>query len=163
MVKTRVGQKLLRRTKKFWKIPHPASVGWMDDTGLKQFKLGGLMSLGKVSQVVLKPKGSSRTTRLRGSWEPFSDAAGKRILVLGSRKVQLPWRLVGTATETWYTPTPALEKLGTHKANTMWRHQHTEDGGTPPAIYADRGGKVDLNSNFVYGRGTYSVTDWIRK
>lgn len=155
------GKMAERRFRKFWKIPHSTRISWFDDKALKRLKLGALVGMGKSDRVVLKTARGKQT--LRGSWRPFSDAKGKRILLLSKRKIQLPFKMVGRAAETWYYATKEINKAGSHKANTMWRHLHTDAGGKPPLIYADRNGKVDRNSNFVYGRGTYSVTDWIRR
>lgn len=151
-----------RRFKKFWKTD-PVSVKKFDDSAVKHLKLGGLVSMGKSDRVVLRLNGKAKTTTLRGKWEPYTDADGKRILILSGRKIQGPLKAVGVAPETWYMASPRIEAAGTHKAKVLWRHKHTDDGGRPPLVYADRNGKIDRNSNFIYARGTYTVTDWIRR
>lgn len=163
------GKSLLRRTRRFWNVPFPPAVSFLTGSkehALRSMGIRGLMSMGRSDRVVIrasKTKKRSATKTLRGKWKPYADVGGKRIILLSGKKIQLPFVKVGVAPETWYFPTKAMEALGTDKARTMWRHLHTDDGGKPPDLYADRGGKIDRNSNFVYGRGTYSVTDWIRR
>lgn len=160
--RTAAGKKGLRRLRKFWKA-EPTFVGKFDDQALKKFNLGALVSMGRSNRVVLKLKGASKTETLRGKWQPYTDANGRRILILTGRKIKPPFREIGVAPETWYYPSKAMEQAGTHKGQTMWRHLHTDDGGKPPRVFADRNGKIDKDSNFVYAKGTYSVTDWIRR
>ena len=161
--RTAGGKKGDRRFRKFWKVPAASRISWFDDRPLKKLRLGALVGMGKSGKVVLRLAGQAKNRTLRGKWTPYTDASGKRILILSGRPIKGPFKKIGVAPETWYTPTKATERAGTHKAKAMWRHLHTDDGGKPPVVYADRNGKVDRHSNFVYGRGTYSVTDWIRR
>ena len=168
LMSSATGKSLLRRTRKFWNVPFPPAVSYLTgekERALRSLGIRGLMSMGRSDRVVIRAAKKKRapTKILRGKWKPYADVSGRRILMLSGKAIKLPFVKVGVAPETWYFPTKAMEALGTDKARTMWRHLHTDDGGKPPDLYADRGGKIDRNSNFVYGRGTYSVTDWIRR
>lgn len=159
-----VSVKLRRRFKRFWGV-EPTAMKRFNEKPLRSLipHLRGLVSMGRSDRVVLRLDGAPGVRTLRGKWTPYTDQSGKRILILSGAKIRPPFKKIGTAPETWYYATPSMEMSGTHKKRTMWRHKHTDDGGKPPVVFVDRNGKVDRRSNFVYGPGTYTVTDWIRR
>ena len=67
-------------------------------------------------------------------------------------------------------PPKDIEAAGTHKAGFHWKHIHGAKDGKNiplgelkwPKVYADRNGKVDSQSNFVYGSTKHGkITDWM--
>ncbi len=125
-----------------------------------------MVGMGRTPEAYLRtaPKGvRGEKTKLGGKWIVACDTSGRHILILSGKKIKGALRFVGYAPETHYIPTDDVERAGTHKAGKHWRHLHSDDGGKFPKVYADRNGKLDKDSNLVYAKGTYSVTDWIRR
>lgn len=169
--KTAAGQKTVRLFKKFWKIKCPPSVKLLPGSG----PVVPLMGMGTTDAVYLSSgdKGQRGKTRrvVKGSWTVASDSTGKHVLLLTKRPIQGPLKPVGYAPETHYIPPADVESAGTHKKGFHWRHIHgidDEKKGIPkdklhwPRVFADRGGKVDEHSNFVYGSTpTAKISDWM--
>ncbi len=172
VIKTKAGKKVAKRFKQFWKIPCPPSV---------QLIKGGpkatipLVGMGYTNEVHLstgdKGECGNKKKVLRGQWTVATEKDGKQVLLLSKRPMSGKLKQVGFAPETHYIPPADVEAAGTHKANTHWRHIHGIDDnkeGIPksklkwPPVFADRDGKVDKDSNFVYGKTpTAKITEWM--
>jgi hypothetical protein len=156
--KSAEGQKALARYKKFWGIM-PTNIRVIEMPGPKSQKkfLVGMGRAGKGGKIQLKNGG---TTSAKGAKWVATDANGKRIFLLSGNDSNAPkaeLREIGKVEETHYVPTVAQEKAGTFKKNKYWVHRHDDDNGKFPTVYQDQAG------NYVYGPGTYTVTDWIRR
>lgn len=152
------GRKAIARYKKFWGIM-PTNIRVIEMPGPKSKKkfLVGMGRAGKGGKIQGK---DGRTTNAKGAKWVATDADGKQIFLLSGKdshasKAEL--REIGKVEETHYVPTVAQEKAGTFKKNKYWVHRHDDDNGKFPKVYVDQAG------NYVYGPGTYSVTDWIRR
>lgn len=155
---TAEGRKALARYRKFWGIPFPPEIKFLELPGPKS-KTKILVGMGKSG------KGGKLTDGKR-DWTPkgtkyvATDASGRRIFLLtgkNSKSAEARLRKVGWAKETHYVPTSRQERAGTFKEGKYWVHRHDDDGGKYPEVYRDAAG------NYVYGPGTYTVTDWIRR
>ncbi len=171
----RAPKAIKQRYKKFWKIAGPPSVKTLPGNlpGLKG--TNWLVGLGytKVALLSSGDKGvkGSKKRKVHGRWHVTTDGKGKQIFLLSGNPVSGPLKQVGYAHETHYIPSADIEKAGTHKAGTYWRHIHGVDDekrGVPksklkyPPVFADRNGKVDAKSNFFYGKTPLGkVTDWM--
>jgi hypothetical protein len=156
---TAEGRKALARYRKFWGIPYPTDIRIIDLPGPKT-KTKFLVGMGRAGKGGKIQKKDGGTTRAKGAKIAAVDASGKQIFLLSGRNSTAPEQKlteVGVAEETHYVPTGTMEKAGTFKKNKYWVHRHDDDGGRFPKVYKDQAG------NYVYGRGTYSVTDWIRR
>ena len=102
---------------------------------------------------------SKRIVRKRHSALLATDPAGKRMFIIGRRGLPKKPKLTfaGWVPKTEYIPSKDLERSGTPKKYKHWVHSHEDDHGKWPKVYKDQ------NGNYHYGRGTYRVTDWIRK
>lgn len=177
-VKTSEGRKVAKLFKEFWKIPYPPEIKFIP--GGPKGKTVFLMGMGTAPEVHLSAsnKGEKRSnpgkarTVVKGKWIIASDSSGRHVLILNqNRPIQKPFKFVGYAPETNYIPTPDIEAAGTHKKGKWWRHIHGENDSTKqfaehklkwPAVFADRNGKVDRNSNFMYGRTpSAKIRDWM--
>ena len=167
------GAAVAKLFRKFWKIPCPPSIKMISGPGKKVVPLVGM---GYTRGVYLsdknKGKRGGRKHVLHGHWTVATEKTGRHVLLLRKRPIQGKLVPVGYAPETHYIPPQDVERAGTHKAGLEWRHRHGRDdskGSNPPSsklqwpmVYADRGGKVDGNSNFVYGKTpTAKITDWM--
>ena len=159
---TREGQQTQRRFRRFWKIPVPPRITYMPN-GIDDMTL--LVGMGFTPEVHLADSRKKNANRrvIKGRWTVATDSSGRYILLLSGRKPKPPFVEVGYAPETNYIATKDLEQAGTFKRWSHWKHKHTDAGGKYPVVLADGGGKVNAKTNFFYGRGTYSVTDWIRR
>lgn len=173
LVKTRSGQKVARLFKAFWKLPCPPTVKLMEGGPRgKTVPISG-MGYSKVAHLSTKDRGQhgGKKTVIRGHWTVATEETGRHVLMLSSRPISGKWKAVGFAPETHYIPYDDLERAGTHKKGLEWRHRHGVDDmkkGIPktklhwPVVYADRGGKVDSASNFLYGKTpTAKISDWM--
>lgn len=172
LLKTNTGKQVARRFQKFWKIKCPPSIQMIKGGGSK---ITPLVGMGYTHEVHISDGDKGQRGRknkvVRGRWTVCTEKSGKQVLLLTNRPLQPPLKEVGYAPETHYVPTPDVEKAGTHKAGSHWRHKHGEDDehkGIPrkllhfPKVYADRNGKVDGKSNFVYGKTPKGkITDWM--
>jgi len=152
------GRKALARYKKFWGIM-PTQIKVIKMPGPKS-KTKYLVGMGRTGQggKIIKADGSK--TKAKGVRWAATDAAGKRIFLLSGRDSDAghaELQDVGHAEETHYVPTNAQEDAGTFKKDKYWVHRHDDDGGKFPAVSKDQAG------NYIYGPGTYRVTDWIRR
>jgi hypothetical protein len=150
------GRKALARYKKFWGIMPTGITEVEVPWGEGETVLVGMGKAGKGK--IRLPSG--RTVGAKGSKTVACDASGRRIVLLSGRnkkggKARL--HEVGVAEETHYVPTPAMENAKTFKKGAYWVHRHDDDGGRFPKVFKDQAG------NYVYGKGTYTVTDWIRR
>lgn len=170
VTKTRDGKAVLARFKQFWKIKCPPSVKLIG---------GGpttvpLMGMGHTNQVHIsngnKGERGKKTKIVRGRWEVATEKSGKHVILLGKRPMTGSLKFVGYAPVTFYIPPPDIEKAGTHKKGFVWKHKHGEADGKKvngkklvwPKVYADRDGKVDGSSNFVYGSTPMGkITTWM--
>jgi len=171
--KTQAGRKVAKLFKEFWKVPCPPSIKLLP--GGPKGKTIPLVGMGYTLVVHLssKDKGERGGTKrvLKGRWHVATEGTGRQVLLLSTRPISGKWGFVGFAPETHYIPPPDVEAAGTHKAGLEWRHRHGKDDkkqGIPPAklhwpkVYADRGGKTDANSNFLYGTTpTARISDWM--
>jgi hypothetical protein len=151
------GKKALARFKKFWGImPTRIRVVKLPGPSNKVEVLVGMGRAGKGGKI-LTPAGARAA---KGAKFVATDADGKRIMLLSGRNssdTRQRLRPVGLVEETHYVPTDDQEDAGTFKRNKYWVHRHDDDGGKFPPVYQDQAG------NYVYGPGTYRVTDWIRR
>ncbi len=170
-IKTSDGKRVAKRFKQFWKLPGPPSV--------KKIQGGPkgiipLMGMGHTDQVHIstgnKGERNKKTKVLKGRWNVATEKSGKHVLLLSSRPMSGGLKFVGYAPITYYIPPKDVEAAGTHKAGFVWKHVHGQADGknipknelTWPKVFADRDGKVDSSSNFVYGstkRG--KITTWM--
>ncbi len=170
MTATPAGKQVAARFKRFWKVPCPPSIKVLKG-GKGTIPLVGMGTTNQV-HIATKQKGShgNKTRILKGKWTVTCDASGKHVLVLGSRPMSGALKSVGFVPVTFYVPHADIEKAGTHKKDFIWKHQHGEKDGRNipvnelvwPEVFADRGGKVDSSSNFVYGSTKWGkITDWM--
>jgi hypothetical protein len=156
---TAEGRKALARFRKFTGLPFPTDIRVIDMPGVgnKNKYLVGMGTAGKGGKIQTL---DGKTIRAKGAKWVATDASGKRIYLLtgkNSKSKSKRLRKVGKVEETHYVPTAKQEKAGTFKKGKYWVHRHDDDGGRFPDVYVDDAG------NYIYGRGTYSVTDWIRR
>lgn len=171
VIKTKAGQETAKRFKQFWKIPCPPSVKGIPGGPKTTIPL---MGMGTTDKVVLssgnKGEHGKRERTIKGNWNVASDKTGKHVLMLGKRPMSGGLKFVGYAPVTFYIPPADVERAGTHKKGFVWKHKHGEADGTKiprnelewPKVYADRDGKVDSSSNFVYGKTKHGkITTWM--
>lgn len=170
--KTRDGKQVAKRFKQFWKIGGPPSVKKIPG-GPK--KLIPLMSMGNNNAVHISSgnKGDvgKKTRIIKGKWYAATDATGKHVILLSKKRpMSGGLKFVGYAPITFYIPPKDIEAAGTHKAGFIWKHQHGAKDGKNiplnelewPKVFADRNGKVDSSSNFVYGSTKHGkITTWM--
>lgn len=158
--------KALSRYKKFWGLKAPVKVHRIQGPATK--KNGYLVGMGNCPVVVLanaKKKGRGVTIRkIRESRVAATDPSGRRIFLLSrggksklGRAAKGKLKFIGWVPETHYIPTRGMERAGTFKKHAHWTHEHNDKGGRWPKAF------VDDRGNVIYGRGTYRITDWIRK
>jgi len=161
ITQSRSGKKALARYRKFWGIEFPTSVKQGRTPGSSNHEF--LVGMGISPKVILAdgPKGKeTRKWEVKGKRTLATNVTGTRMFVLSGKNSNdrsEKLKFVGYAPETHYIPTKKMENAGTHKKGKYWIHKHDDDGGRWPKVYQDSAG------NFLYGPGTYSVTDWIRK
>jgi hypothetical protein len=153
------GRQALARYKKFWGIM-PTEIKSGELPGGNQRRTKFLVGMGKAGKggKILTPAGSTMTAK--GAKLVACDASGKQIILLSGKNSTAPkakLKEVGVVEETHYIPTSSQERAKTFKRGAYWVHKHNDDGGKFPKVYKDQAG------NYVYGPGTYKVTDWIRK
>lgn len=156
---TAEGRKALARYRKFWGIPYPTDIRIIEMPGPAK-KTKFLVGMGKTGKGGKIQKKDGGMTSAKGVRYAATDASGKQIFLLtgrNSKSTSQDLTEVGVVEETHYVPTGTMEKAGTFKKNKYWVHRHDDDGGRFPKVYKDAAG------NYIYGRGTYSVTDWIRR
>ena len=169
---TTAGKRVNKRFKLFWKIPCPPSIKLMPGGPKRQ--MIPLLDMGHTKVVHLSNEdkgGRGGKQVLKGRWTVATEQSGRHVLLLSDRPIAGRFMPVGFAPETHYIPPPDVERAGTHKAGLEWRHRHGVDDekkDVPPSklrwprVYADRGGKVDAKSNFIYDRTpTSKITDWM--
>lgn len=178
ITKTASGKKVARLFGKFWKIKCPPSVRIVSSLPGSAKQPISLMGMGETTAVYLssgnKGERGKRTRTVKGRWHVASDKTGKHVILLSERnkKISGPLKSVGFAPETHYVPPPDIEKIAPEieKAGAHWRHKHGERDGAAiplaelkwPVVYADRNGKVDENSNFLYGSTKHGkVSTWM--
>ena len=152
------GRKALARYKRFWGIM-PTEIRTIELPGPKG-RTKFLVGMGRAGQGGKIQTEDGRKTKAKGAKYVACDANGKRIFLLSGKNSSASvsrLRRVGRAEETHYVPTASQERAGTFKRNKYWVHRHDDEGGKYPVVYRDQAG------NYIYGPGTYSVTDWIRR
>jgi hypothetical protein len=155
---TTEGRRALARYRKFSGLPWPTEILAIHSPGTRQRRT--LVGLGRTPQLVIAKRRGDRPIRIRRNGIVTTNASGKRIIVLSgvdSHERNPRLQFVGFAAETHYHPTRAQEQAGTSKAGKYWVHKHDEGGGRWPRVYVDQAG------NYVYGPGTYRVSNWIRR
>ncbi len=171
VIKTSDGKKVAKRFKQFWGLKGPPSVKAIQG-GPKG--LIPLVGMGHTDQVHISTgnkgeKGKS-TRVIRGRWNVATERSGKHVLLLSKRPMSGGLKFVGYAPITYYVPPKDIEAAGTHKAGFVWKHEHGQADGktvpknqlTWPKVFADRDGKVDSSSNFVYGSTKLGkITTWM--
>ena len=172
IAKTKDGKKVAALFKRFWKLSCPPSVKLVKGDGKKT--ITPLMVMGNTTKVFLstgnKGERGKKQREIKGNWIGATERDGKHVILLTNRPFEGKLKFVGYAPRTDYVPPPDVEKAGSHKAGFHWKHIHGQKDGKNvplselewPRVYADRDGKVDGNSNFVYGttkRG--KITDWM--
>lgn len=151
------GRAALARHRRFWGVPFPTRIVKRGD-GQQGMRL--LVGLGISPKVVLAEKRGGKARFIKGQRTLALDMRSKRLVILNPRRkggIGRGLRFVGYAPETHYVPSRATERAGTFKKGKYWVHKHDDDGGKWPRVYRDRAG------NFVYGKGTYTVGEWLRK
>lgn len=172
LVKTKDGKAVAKRFQRFWKIPCPPSVKIIG--GGPKGQTIPLVGMGHTNQVHIssgqKGERGKRTRIVKGNWNVATEKTGKHVVLLSSRPLNGKLKFVGYAPITFYIPPKDIEKAGTHKKGYVWKHKHGEADGKDiprekliwPKVFADRNGKVDGNSNFVYGSTPKGkITDWM--
>ena len=158
MRRSSLGKQALSRFKKFWSLKGVPSLKILP--GKKMVLVG----MGRSPAVTLadgpSKKQSRKIVRRKHRGILAASPSGRRMYIITSargipKKPRL--KLLGWCPTTEYIPSKDLERSGTPKKGKHWVHQHTEGGGRWPKIYQDQSG------NYHYGRGTYAVSDWIRK
>ena len=161
--RNRSGASVLKRHKRFWRVPYPPSIDHYDiGPKNKDIYLMGMGWTPEVHVSAARNPGAEKTV-VKGRWKVACSPNGRQIVIFTGRQFKGPWKFVGYAPETDYIPTGELDRAGTPKGNTKWVHTHDDEGGVWPRVFADHGGKLTKATNFIYGTGTYSVTDWIRR
>ncbi len=164
------GKAVAGRFKRFWKIPGPPKIDLKDGPGGS--KKIWLVGMGTTPVVFLSTgqKGQrGKKISIRGQWLVNTDGSGRHVVLLSSRKMSGPLKHVGFAPQTHYVPPKDVEEAGTHKRNTYWIHRHGVNDQERnvkrlvwPAVFADRNGTVDKDSNFVYAKNhLMRVDDWM--
>ncbi len=178
------GKKVDRGFREFWNLPFPPEIKMVP--GGPKDKVIPLMGMGECPEVHLSTEnkgGGGKRTVIKGKWKIGTDASRKHLFILGNRPEKKPYKFVGYAPETNYIPSKDIEEQLTKmlksgrltkdqaaKLGKWWRHIHGEndsDKQVPesrlkwPAMYADRNGKVDKDSNFISDKTpTFKVRDW---
>ncbi len=181
---TKDGRKVERGFKEFWNLPFPPEIK-MVKGGAKN-RIIPLIGMGEAPEIHLSTEnkgGRGKKTVVKGKWKIATDASRKHLIILGDRPIKKPFKFVGYAPETNYIPSKDIEehleallKAGwltneqAAKLGKWWRHLHGENDSVKqvsenklkwPAMYADRNGKVDKNSNFISDKTpTFKVRDW---
>ncbi len=172
LLRTKDGQAVAKRFKQFWSLSCPPSVKSIPG-GPKG--VVPLVGMGHTDKVLLstgqKGERGKNTKTLKGRWDVATEKTGKHVILLTKRPMSGKLVFVGYAPETFYVPPPDIEAAGTHKAGFVWRHIHGASDGNEkikkseliwPKVYADRGGLVDKDSNFVYGSTKHGkITTWM--
>ena len=171
LLKTGDGKKVLSRFKQFWSIPCPPSIKIIPGGPNKTIPLVGM---GHTNEVHIsngdKGERGKKEKVIRGKWNVATEKNGKQVLLLSDRPMSGKLKFVGFAPVTMYIPSPDIESAGTHKKGFVWKHVHGQDDGLKvpknelnwPKVYADRDGKVDSKSNFVYGATKHGkITTWM--
>lgn len=169
--KTRDGKQVAQRFKQFWKIGGPPSVKKIPG-GPKG--IVPLLGMGHTDQVHIstgnKGERGKKTRIIKGRWNVATEKSGKHVVLLSQRPMSGGLKFVGYAPITYYIPPKDVEAAGTHKAGFVWKHVHGQADGkripknelTWPKVFADRNGKVDSQSNFVYGSTKHGkITTWM--
>jgi hypothetical protein len=168
--KTKDGKKQLKRFSRFWKIKCPPTIKTVKGLGNKV-----MVGLGIAPSVFLSksPKSKNGSKEVRGRWDIVVDRDGKTLYMLSSRPIAGSWKKVGYASETRYQLNPDIREAGSYKGEAdIWRHEHGKNDHPRrkyqkqklqwPTVYADRGGKIDAQSNFRYGTTpSFVVEDWM--
>ncbi len=153
------GRQALKRYKKFWGIM-PTEITHVALPGGNQNRTKFLVGMGKAGSGGKIKTPDGKTITAKGAKKVACDASGKQIMLLSGKNInagQAKLKEVGKVLETHYVPSASQERAETFKRGAYWVHKHNDDGGRFPKVYKDQAG------NFVYGKGTYKVTDWIRK
>lgn len=171
ILKTGDGKKVDKRFKQFWGLKGPPSVRAIPG-GPKG--LIPLVGMGHTDQVHIstgnKGEKGKKTRILRGRWNVATERSGKHVILLSKRPMSGGLKFVGFVPITYYVPPKDIEAAGTHKAGFVWKHIHGAADGMKvpkhqlewPKVYADRNGKIDSSSNFVYGSTKLGkVTTWM--
>lgn len=172
IVRTKDGKKVAGLFKQFWKLSCPPSVKLVKGDGKKA--ITPLMVMGNTTSVFLatgnKGERGKQQREIKGKWIGATERDGKHVILLTNRPFEGKLKFVGYAPRTDYVPPADVEKAGSHKAGFHWKHIHGASDGKNipqselewPKVYADRNGKVDGNSNFVYGTTKHGkITDWM--
>lgn len=171
LTKSGDGKAVAKRFRQFWKIPCPPSVKVIKG-GPKE--VVPLVGMGHSNEVHIstgdKGERGKKEKVIKGRWDVATEKSGKHVILLSKRPMTGELKFVGYAPVTFYIPPPDVEKAGTHKKGFVWKHKHGEADGMDvdkgqlkwPKVYADRGGKVDKDSNFVYGSTKLGkITTWM--
>lgn len=156
-LKSRGGRAALARYRKFTGLPWPTEIIAVKTPGRGKRALVGM---GRTPQVFLARSRKDKPKTYNKGGIVACNASGRQIFVLTGRdstSKSQKLRPVGYAAQTHYIPTRLEERAGTHKRGKRWVHNHNDEGGRWPKVYEDQAG------NLIYGRGTYRVSDWIRK
>jgi hypothetical protein len=157
-LKTKSGRAALRRYRKFTGLPWPTEIVVIDTPGGKGKRT--LVGMGRSNGLVVADRRGGKGKRIKRGGIIACTSDGRQMMVLNgrsSRRGGSDLRPLGFVAQTEYVPTKAEEMAGTNKRDRIWVHRHDDDGGRWPKAYLDSAGNV------VYGRGTYVVSDWIRR
>lgn len=165
--KSKLGRKALGLYRKFWGLKEPSTIKVFDVPGKGKKTFVGL----GVSPALTLADGPNKERarkirRYKKRGQLLSNAAGTRMWILypkrkarkGGRKKFLGW-----AVQTEYIPNRNIEKDGSYKSGKHWIHTHGQASehekvpGRWPKVYELPNGMIE------YGRGTYRITDWIRR
>jgi hypothetical protein len=156
-LRTKGGRAALARYRKFTGLPWPTEIIAVETPGRGKRTLVGM---GMTPNLVLADRQGGKSRKVRQKGIVTCSPNGRQIFVLTGRdsKAKKPRiRQIGYVAETHYVPTRLEESAGTFKRGRYWVHKHDDAGGRYPKAYKDQAGNV------IYGKGTYKVTDWIRR
>jgi len=158
VLSTKDGRAALKRYRKFWGLPFPTEIKIIETPGVKRASRV-LVGMGRSGKGGVFTDGK-REWHPKGTKYVATDASGRKIFLFTGKDSSVGkkrLKKVGKVEETHYVPTGPQEKAGTFKRGKYWVHRHDDAGGRFPDVFVDSAG------NYEYGRGTYSVTDWIRR
>lgn len=175
LMKTEAGRAVNGLFKKFFKLSCPPTIRIVPGDGKKE--ITPLMVMGGTKEAFIatgnKGERGKNTKTIKGNWIGATERSGKHVILLannGKRAFEGGLKFVGYAPRTDYVLTRDVEAAGSHKSGFHWKHIHGAKDGRNiplkelewPKVYADRDGKVDGNSNFVYGTTKHGrITDWM--
>lgn len=164
--KTKIGRKLLGLYRKFHGLKKPSTIKVFDipGKGKKTFVGLGVSPALTIADGPNKER-ARKIKRYKRRGYLLSNAGGTKMFVLyPKRKGRVKKKkFLGWAVQTEYVPTRDTEKDGSPKRGKHWIHTHGQASahekipGKWPKVYELPNGMIE------YARGTYRISDWIRR